>query len=512
MYRVRVSLNNFVNNIDRILSINVIKQYLQKLNIDPNIRILIGDKAYDMNKNRLGDLESNSNLRDEYVKATYTEVSTENEELSLELINPDYKKILKDNNMYIDLTPVYHKRTATISITYISKSKSKINQIVNKLRVMPTTTSQLSYNDIEYYYNLPNYITLLLSHMVYLRNQRFPEDEQITLEEYVNENFTRGDYAINLSAQYLNSNFVIREHQVNVVGLIDNDLHNIEAEYIDESSSWGVTIDYKFNYERPVFIDATYPMLCYNQLLDKRFRLVNKTKEVIEVERAKGYQALVDANKAYEDVLKYMSWNGSYFHYPKEDIEVLPKPTINAKRILTVMTVIDPNEPNTIMSLKEIPGIQFTDDILKVLALESDYISEPYESIFYFELYNNKSKLYNKLYIEKVYDDDDNVIDYLLKSVEPIPINYVIRVSVSIVYNMNYIITNRFSNMVKNFESVNPEYIDEYRMYPKTLYKVLGIFNVNENIVNYDLTELDFEPYLNMKTNLISIIETIRSE
>ena len=348
--------------------------------------------------------------------------------------------------------------------------------------------------------------------MVYLRNQRYPEDEQITLEDYVNENFTRGDYAINLSAQYLNSNFVIREHQVNVVGLIDNDLHNIEAEYIDESSSWGVTIDYKFNYERPVFIDATYPMLCYNQLLDKRFRLVNETKEVIEVERAKGYQALVDANKAYEDILKYTGWNGSYFHYPKEDIEILPEPTIRAKRILTVMAVIEPDKPNTIMSLKEIPGIQFTDDILKVLALESNYISEPYESIFYFELYNNKNKLYNKLYIEKVYDDDNNVIDYLLKSVEPIPINYVIRVSISIVYNMNYIMSGRFNNMVKNFESVNPDYIDENRMYPKILYKVLGIFNVNENIINYNLTELDFEPYLNMKTNLISIIETRRSE
>ena len=82
----------------------------------------------------------------------------------------------------------------------------------------------------------------------------------------------RADFTHTLDADPSKSELVVREAQIDVPGYIIDDIYNLKPEYEEDFGYWTFEFNYGMIYEKPITLLAQYPVLIYNQIIDKQFR------------------------------------------------------------------------------------------------------------------------------------------------------------------------------------------------------------------------------------------------
>jgi len=379
-------------------------------------------------KNKLGTITGQIAAYDEVAKIEFTDESEDGNELSLAIVNPDYTPIYIDKEIRSYCVPIYHKRKISISFKYFTKSQSKANMIVNKLRLTTSNDSMYSMHNLEYSFILNPMFLRLLINIVDLKNKRNTPTEQITLESYINQTFdNRIDFMNTMDGKTFKRDVAIREAQNAVVGFITDDLHNLACEVDEANNMFGVVFNYEFHYEKPVSLLLQYPFLVYNNTIAKEFRDFIKDKEVttagIRTRGSIGIMELTERKNKYLNIDK----NKYYLAIPKEDVEVLPKPQPNTARVLGIMIKLDENNKKNLLNIKtDIPNVAFKDNVMNyLLTHEIDMISNIGESLFYLELFRNGKKVTN---IKLILDKDGNLstdVDLDLKSIYKVSIGVI---------------------------------------------------------------------------------------
>ena len=86
-------------------------------------------------KPKLGDVIGNNTLLQEMIIVESEENVQEEQDISLVSARPDYKFIYEDKEIPASIQPVFLQKKVSTKFKYLNKSKSKINSILNTLRI-----------------------------------------------------------------------------------------------------------------------------------------------------------------------------------------------------------------------------------------------------------------------------------------------------------------------------------------------------------------------------------------
>lgn len=464
MYITRLSLHGIEESVDRPIHNSVVNDIKKLLVIDSDTKVFMDtyepSSNIDTTKDKLGQIRSNNAPRDEYMTVDINEDSAEG--FGLDLVNntPGTYPIYYDSEINAKILPVLHKRTITMSVKYINKSKSKVNAVLNRIRLMSSNDGMYKPHTLEYHYGLDNYVLSLISNINDLKNDKLTTP--ITLEEYINNTFdNRVDYLNSLDGVIGKMGIGIREAQIEVLGYITNEVHNLKKDFNDTHNTYSITIDYKFSYDKPIALLMQYPIMVFNHPIDARYRVKQERKLPKIGLRTKDTQPYYDAFS--EKIEKIVKPTDNYIHLPVEDNYEVPKLNDNYHRLFSILTQVDTNTPTDLFYLDELPGIVFKDSIIDYIKLDKDNLSKQYGGLLYFELYNYTKREYNNKIIIDLVTENINGVDVervKLSTTEPMSVKGEYRVVVSILNKIFNMETTRKDALIKLIDSVDLKYSD----------------------------------------------------
>ena len=431
MYMTRIGLYSLDITFVRPVIVKAVENTIRYLGLNKNIYYALGDNdKVDREKNKLGQIESYSSPRSEHLIIEYEDEIFEDYSVSLKMLKPNSKPIYIDNDIKAKYIPVYSKRRYTIEFDYRNKSKSKVTNLINRLRTMIARDGQYIVNHMEYSYVLPTYVFMLTKEINDKKNTAL--NTNIDIETYINNHFDFRIDTINpVDGDSLKTDIVIREKQQNIISRITTNLADIKKEHIEDEESWSIKFSYVFDIEAPTELILHYPMTIYGLLIDERFRTFVKQDEyVFKGEEMVGDRAITDigVRREFTDIVNKI--DKPYLSIPLEDTVSLPKPKPRYTRVVSVMSSVNPNDAKELFNILDIPMIQFNQVVIDYFREEGyKYIGIPYKTLFHIELYKE-----DKLNDSNVITMDQNLNLRTTVDLDPM---FVYRVTISILNDLN---------------------------------------------------------------------------
>jgi len=449
MYLTQVPIHNIEHSFDRPVLISIINDIKTFLSIDNYVKFMLDENdTIDLDTDSTGVTRSRNAPRDEVIHVDVTEESTDDYNLHMRNNRPDTKTFYHDTDIDAHARVIPHRRTMTISFTYNSKSRTAVNAMVNKLRLLPARDGMYRYHTLEYALTLYPFLSNLLVTINELKNKRYTTP--VELEDYIYKYMDdRAELMVNIDGNSNKSDLVIRERQTNVVGYISTDLHNIQKEKNDDTGTYAISFDYVIEYDKPVALLIGYPLLVFNTPVPKKYRLKYPVHKELNGRYTSGDDPFYTRRNLVGDAINQRG----YFTIPKHDNVKLPDPAPGMIRTMAIMLVLDETDSKTLFDINAIPGYSIRDNTLDYLVADRDNIFKTYRSIFNIVLYQNGNRIADdKLELVPVYyvDDNGDVIigvdgnpilkTYVVKSIEDLPLTALYRVCIDVVYDTAYLI------------------------------------------------------------------------
>lgn len=486
MLNVKIPLHAIEETVVRPIVISVTEDIKKMLGLATNIYMQISeDDNIRKQVNKLGELRGFNNSKDQQIYLTWEEESEPEFELNTIPVNPEYKPIWEDKELQSKCLTIYHPRKLNIKFKYSTMSKSGIQAVTNNLRLMTSNDAHTRLHDLEYFYNTGNFLTNLLLEINNLKNIRLPNNEKLILEEYINNTFDdRADLTYTPDADLNKAELVIREAQLECNGYITDDVYNIQPTFESDTNQWSIEFNYSLSYDKPIFLNIRYPILVYNSLINKRFRVTtklrNKAPNAKRTRRMDGIKNALNSN----DILKPL-YNGEYLTIPKSDIVNLPPSMEIFTRLFSVLCVLNPNDLTELFNIDDLPGLRFKPEIKEfLLTSEYPYVNDFLNSMFYLELYENEDKKVSNVKI--TLDKNGN-----LKTNKELDIKKIYRVVFNIVNDLSMLdfkAKARIKSYIKN--EIEDNIVDGILTSDTMNIIYYKIFNVNTDLVDpYDITK-----------------------
>lgn len=499
MLAFRADLQAIEETITRNIQISVVSDIKKLLGISHDVYTIYDEKDNTIKtKNSLGEVKGHNTFKEDIFNVDMEETTEEGHELTLVVYRPDFKPIYQDEDINAKITPIYLPRKLEFKIKYSNRSKSKLYSIANKLKLFTSTDGMYKLHDLEYHYVIPNFVLKLLMHFNNLKNLRYDDGDKLALENYIDKYFdNRVDVIHTLDANFNKSNVTIREAQVEAEGYIQDDTHGVQVEFDETFNMYYIEFTYGLTYEKPVSLLVEYPIMVFNNVIDKQFRTFIGTNEKNNprAKPVKGRGDMVELTSRYNVI---DSFNSTYYiRLPYYDDEVIPKPTMYITRVFSVLLRVDENDPTYLLNIKdELPKVKIKDDFLKfIIKSEYPYVGNEYESFIYLELFKDSKKDYKN----KVIMEDSGVV----RSNEILDIKSTYRLVFNIVSNLNKIHPKgreRFKDFVKSQLDVNENkssismknHLDYWNTIPAEKFYPLFI---RDNLITDYLTFFQYNTY-----------------
>lgn len=429
MYNVRIPLHGVEESVTKRIVIGVANDIKRILAIPDDAYLQLDPRDNIKRRlNQLGEMKGDNNTKMEWCYIEASEESEPDNELIITPSRPDMKPIYLDPEIDAKITPIYHTRKVNIEFKYYTLSKSDAFSKVNYIKSMTSNDSHTWLHDLEYYYNLGHFTFELMAEIYNLKNKRL--DTALRFEEYLGKYFDdRLDLTLTDDGNLSKSNLIIKEAQLEVVGYIESDTYNIEAEYEDDKDQWSVSLTYTFSYDKPICLIVTYPLLVFNTLIDNKFRRVKRIHTKRPNTRRPGRIEPVHQIVTRDDILK-PRLRDDFLMIPEVDKPILPLTTDLVTRMFCVLNCVDENDNTLLFNIKDIAHIKFKDNVLNyILKYEREYIGDLLHSMFYFELFSNNEKAYGyKILLDK---------DGTLRTNKPMDLKNTYRVMFNVVNNLS---------------------------------------------------------------------------
>lgn len=428
MYNVRIPLHGVEESVTKRIVIGVANDIKRILAIPEDTYLQLDPRDNIKRRlNQLGEMKGDNNTKMEWCYIEASEESLPDGELIITPSRPDMKPIYKDDDIDSKITPIYQTRKVNIEFKYYTLSKSDAYAKVNYIKSMTSNDSHTWLHDLEYFYNLGHYVFELMAEIYNLKNNRL--EKALTFEEYLGTYFDdRIDIALTDDGNLSKSNLIIKEAQLEVVGYIESDTYNIEAEYEDDKDQWCINLTYTFSYDKPICLVATYPLLVFNQVINNKFRKNKNVYTKRPVVQSPGRIEPINKVVTREDPLR-PRLRDDYLMIPDIDKTMLPVTTNLTTRMFCVLNCVDENDTTLLFNIKDIDGIKFKEDILNYIIKDREYIGDLLHSMFYFELFSNNEKAYGyKVLLEK---------DGTLRTNKPMDLKKTYRVMFNVINNLS---------------------------------------------------------------------------
>lgn len=457
----------------------VLKDIKKILCLDPNIYLQISqDDGIKKKVNRVGELKGDNNNKEEWIYVEWEEESIDSKTLSTLPINPEYKPIWEDKDIYANCRVMYQARRLNIRCKYRTLSKSSAQSLANIFRIMTSNDNHTHKHNLEYFYHLGHTVTDLLKEISHLKNLREQEEDKLTLQDYLNKTMdVRADLALTHDGNPNKVELICRERQNGVIGFFSSDVYNITPEYDDEYGQYSIDFDYSILYDKPISILSKFPILVYNSIIDEKFRLATTLDDVHpHADYGRSLQStytITTPNRTLKPLTNF-----DFITIPKEDTPlILPKPPRFITRLFSTIVVVNDEDKKELFNINDIPGIKFKDEVRDFIISEGDNVGTLLNSIFYIELFEDFNKIgNNKITI----DTEGN-----LRTTEDMNIKKTYRVMFNILINIDMLPPKHARRISRYMENNLDESVIENKLIKDPLvFMYLNTFNINTPYVD----------------------------
>lgn len=302
---------------------------------------------------------------------------------------PEHIPFFIDNNLRVNLKPIYVTNNVLINFIYKTPSRDEALRWYNEYRMRLSKYGDINTHELEYYYAIPYPYIKLLQTIFALR-----ENVNGLGGEFV-------DYLINNSSNKLTKisdlsgelqQFVVKEKQVRIFGIYDFDVYPPKPEKDDDSSTYSIKFGYKFNYQLPIGISASYPLMIHNQLLPMEYIPdINKIKDYSDYSNLSFSNSFAALHNLENEVIlrKIMNVNDDkYIPIPEFDDFILSNAYPDTHSIIIALCELDLNDKKNLLNLNELGDVVLDQDIINFIQTsEYPYITKLYQSIIQINLY-----------------------------------------------------------------------------------------------------------------------------
>lgn len=320
---------------------------------------------------------------------------------------PDGPMILNSNSYNASTNPIYFDKEidaiirptmishkVTISVKYRSIDKNRAERWKNSISSYVGMQRIIYLHKLMYNYQVPPGMVILLKEIHRLReNQGGYGDD---LNKYLAEHFTGRATVLCDSAGKIGE-LSIAETQANVQGYFDFDASPEKGSKEGDDSTWTISFNYTYRYDKPQTCAMYYPIIIHNQILDEKFRPKSRIQTQDDYTTSRSM-----ANNAFSkfEVQRVEDpWAGmTTLSIPDMDEFIPNKTTFRTCKVYTALTCIEDINRTALMNLVELGDYEFQQGIIDFLKKESPYLLTPYASIFNVTIYNGYDPMDSSLF------------------------------------------------------------------------------------------------------------------
>ena len=379
--------------------------------------------------------------------------------------------IFNDDKLGIILKPIYSKTDITVNIRYRSSSPTEGKKWRDGIRMHISNMRDMNLHTVSYHFGVPNQLINILKEIHKLRENvdGYGEDLETYLSAHSTTRFTT---VANQSGTQ--KELAIAEKQMQVVGLFDFEISPEKGEIDDAGSAWVTSFSYKFSFDVPIATNMRYPIMIHNQVMDSPY--INYGEGAYNIDKVdKARSMSSDAFSHFDASTMVERYNDSTkiinipeydeFHYTNVLKGTIP--------LLSVLCSVDETTPKLLLNLKELGDYGIDTDILEFLQEEYFYITKPYKSILFVNLYKFSGQVPDR---EIMVDSQLNVLsrdrDLSLR------INHHVMLSI-----------------MKDLTFLDREALSRLKRHKKAAIKLLTALNVNRGVLNSIAHHVNFNSF-----------------
>lgn len=314
---------------------------------------------------------------------TVTESYLEGTELNTIVRSRDAPILFADEALGVEMYPVYSATEVRMSFTYRAQDRREAEIFRDQYRIKLAEGVRELVMSAAYEIPVPKEYLVILKQIHTLREKQGGYGE--TWAKWMNTNLSPKATVLTTMAG-TEPLLVFKERQEGILGYWDFDLPP-EHSKGETGSTYELSMDFIYTYEKPINFVLRYPLVVHNQMLPKRFVPARNLKYYSRMEGTKS-----ETNAAY-DMFRKLS--GYYYNtldgisQPFAD-EFSPRTVMpNMFNALTQLIRVDLQNPRQVISLKEFYPYRASQGVLDALTLFQSTVTVPYMSPFTLCLFEN---------------------------------------------------------------------------------------------------------------------------
>lgn len=386
--------------VTRPIIITLCKDVMKMLQMDSDTYVQYGDQVL-LDSSSTGRNTLSKSLPNKLLSVSVKENPVDGSEVSRMPLHTQTGKFYKDDEAQTSAGTIYKDMELHLEIKFRTKSKADVSAMINRIGLMTADGSYFNRHDLHISYELPPTVGTFIGEVLKIKQSVYPN---LTGDEYTEATFDLGrvDRINSMSSLLTKSSYVIREAQTEVIGYIDGELNNREAQ--EEDQYHVLELTYTIQYLKPIAINIDFPILIYNRTLPDAFTQLN-TKPPINPRHFDSYKDLEELLVNFKSF--GINYNGYYLTHPPQDDFTQPYELGGYQAVMSLLTLVkDDPVDNKIFNINNIGELHLKQPIIDLLLYDKDNVGKLFESMFYLALYeNDRIDHDNPLYL----DNDGNV-------------------------------------------------------------------------------------------------------
>lgn len=380
MPRVTIPIDNTDATITRLVAKSVIDQILFLTDIS------VKDVIY----NERGNIAATQQLADgneplkldteDYAFVNYEEKyttgvidSVKNKDITLPIFSAP--------ELGIRVAPLHARTDLILRIKLRTKSFNDLSKWLSQFRLMLATRSAANQHDIKYNYTLPIPLIGYLSNVYELTETVAPLGK--TLTEFIEQHFTRG-ILVRHNLSDTERRLAINVNNIGCLGIYSDLPEIIETEKEPPVSE--ISFTYKLTYDKVTHVTIDYQEFVHNQRVSTEYLRSFIIRSPVTRQNNGDYDV---QGKIIPLIENYNQLDINDVFFMPEDTWLPKTYTPETSIILMIPVQLDPNNLTAIFNLNEITDFRLPVDLLSILTLYFDRITDQYRFPILIELFSS---------------------------------------------------------------------------------------------------------------------------
>ncbi len=420
-----ITIPETIESVSRPIIYSVFETIKKYLLIRDNVRVIFPGDIGSWTQTA-GDLK-NKTKESQFTSSRYVNINVEQEPVETNLNSTavyyaENPPIILDDQLQVQVTPVYSHTQATIDIQFVTYNKDEAFRWYYNARTQIAKMQDVYINTIRYHYPLPDPLMDLIETIYKLKENVNPDNE--SYQDYVVRTFTKRATMLS-SFDGTAKRVGISETQTRMLGRFEFGPLPEKPTLIENNQAWVCTFKYIFTYDLPMSLNIRYPLMVHNQFLPEPFLNYSFDPYYLD-DKDLVFPATLKALRAFEPP-NLFQWNIP-FRIPKID-DFTPKYIIpGTKMIFSAMIQLETTNLQYLLNLNDLDYLSLDNSILTFIKNgEYRYVTEPFQSVINISLFCD-----NHLQISELITCKE---DLSIWATSPLDINKTYRIVFSLVSN-----------------------------------------------------------------------------